>query len=79
MMKSFNEELGKLISYKWTKAAVDSNDEDRRIKNWHFQSWGESYSATFAFHVVMGTIQSHLRKIGMFGCIYLTIMGPIIA
>ena len=24
MMESFNEELGKLISDKWTKAAVDS-------------------------------------------------------
>ena len=27
MMESFNEGLGKLISYKWTKAAVDLNDE----------------------------------------------------
>ena len=42
MMKSFNEELGKLISYNWTKA-VDSNDEDRRIKNLHFKSWGENH------------------------------------
>ena len=30
MMESFNEELGKLISDKWTKAAVDSNDGE-----WH--------------------------------------------
>lgn len=46
------------------------------LNNWHFQSWGKSYSfATFAvqwwepFRVIGGSLRC-------FGCIYLTIMGP---